>query len=220
MRNNRRLATSQLLQLEQAIEGFRTPAVSEVAGGSGDPFRILVSCIISLRTKDGVTDAASARLFAKASTPQGVLALAPEEIEQLIFPAGFYRVKAKALRGISAALLSNHGGVVPKSRQALLRLPGVGRKTANLVLSEAFGMDAICVDVHVHRIANRLGWMTTKTPEATEQVLESLFDRRYWKGLNKTLVTFGQNICLPVSPKCSVCPINSSCPRRGVKRHR
>lgn len=185
-----------------------------------DPFRLLVACVISLRTKDEVTAQASARLFAVAATPQ-VLAMLPERrIAKLIFPAGFYNTKAKQIREIARRIAREPSGRVPAEREALLALPGVGRKTANLVLGLGFGVPAICVDTHVHRISNRLGLVRTKTPEETEHALERVLPERLWIEINDLLVTFGQNVCHPTSPRCSTCPLAGRCPRIGVTRSR
>ncbi len=185
-----------------------------------DPFRLLVACIISLRTKDAVTAAASARLFAVASTPAALASLPEERIAALIYPAGFYRTKARQLRSLAGRLLVEHGGSVPAERSALLALPGVGRKTANLVLGLGFGIPAICVDTHVHRIANRLGLVATTNPEDTEHALEEVLPRTLWIDINDLLVTFGQHVCHPTSPRCSACPVSERCSRRGVRRSR
>lgn len=207
-------------KIRRAIRLFQTPAVTQVAAQSRDPFRVLISCLISLRTKDEVTDTASQRLFAKADTPAQMLQLREKEIAKLIFPAGFYRTKAKQIREISRALVEQHQGRVPDSLEALLELNGVGRKTANLVITIAYHKPGICVDTHVHRISNRLGWVKTKTPEATEMALREILPRRYWIPINDWLVTFGQNICQPVSPWCSKCPLCKTCPQNGVRYQR
>ncbi len=196
------------------------PSVSTIAGEAPDPFRILVSTIISLRTKDAVTIAASRRLFAIADTPQRMLELSCGTIEDAIFPAGFYRNKAKHILEISSMLMEKYGGQVPSDRDALLSLPGVGVKTANLTLNLGFGIDAICVDTHVHRISNRMGWITTKTPEESEKALEKVMPKRYWIPLNELLVSFGQRICKPISPLCSQCPVPDVCERRNVVKSR
>jgi endonuclease-3 len=185
-----------------------------------DPFRLLVACVISLRTKDEVTAQASARLFAVASTPQTLSGIPQSRIAKLIFPAGFYNTKARQIREIARRIAREHGGRVPPDRDALLALPGVGRKTANLVLGLGFGMPAICVDTHVHRISNRLGLVRTKNPEESERALERVLPQRLWIEINDLLVTFGQNVCQPVSPRCSECPLARRCPRVGVTRSR
>ncbi len=207
-------------QIRRAIRPLQTPAVTQIAAQNRDPFRVLISCLISLRTKDEVTDAASKRLFAQADTPRKMLKLSEKEIAKLIFPAGFYRTKAKQIRAISRALLDQHRGRVPDSLEELLRLNGVGRKTANLVITVAYNQPGICVDTHVHRIANRLGWIKTKTPEQTEMALREILPKRYWIPINAWLVTFGQNVCQPVSPWCSQCPLRETCPQAGVKYRR
>ncbi len=206
----------QLVELRAAV---RPTTLAEVEQGR-DPFRLLIACVISLRTKDAVTAEASARLFAVAPTPAALAVLEEEHIARLIYPAGFYRTKARQLRTIAGRLLAEHGGAVPADLDALLALSGVGRKTANLVLGLGFGIPALCVDTHVHRIANRLGLVATTTPEGTERALQSVLPRRLWIGINDLLVTFGQHICHPTSPRCSSCPVAQGCPRHGVQRSR
>jgi endonuclease-3 len=192
------------------------PSVSLIASRDNDPFRVLISTLLSLRTKDEVTLAASDRLFALADTPGTMLALSPQTIEQAIYPAGFYRVKAKNILEVSRLLIEHHNGQVPCDREQLLALPGVGVKTANLTLNLGFAIEAICVDTHVHRISNRLGWINTRTPEESEKALERIMPRRHWIPLNELLVTFGQQVCKPVSPLCSRCLCRTDCPRVGV----
>jgi endonuclease III len=181
-----------------------------------DPFRILIGCVISLRTKDDVTYPATERLFAKASTPAAMAALREASIARLIYPAGFYRVKARQIRAIAGILEERHGGRVPDTIDALLRLPGVGRKTANLTVTLGYGKPGICVDTHVHRISNRLGWVATRTPDETERALRHVLPRRFWIPINETLVRHGQAVCKPVSPLCSVCAVSPRCARVGV----
>jgi len=185
-----------------------------------DPFRILIGCVISLRTKDDVSYAATDRLFARAATPAAMLALRRSTIARLIYPAGFYNRKAEQIREISRRLVRSHAGRVPDSLAALLELRGVGRKTANLVVTLGFGKPGICVDTHVHRIANRLGWVETSAPDRTEHALRAVLPRRFWISINETLVRHGQQICKPVSPICSACPVTGDCPRVGVGRSR
>lgn len=187
-----------------------------VTANGPDPFRILVSCILSLRTKDEVTYPATERLFAKASDAAGMLKLTPAAIEKAIYPAGFYRTKARQIRAISGILLSRHGGSVPDTIEELLLLPGVGRKTANLTVTLGFGKPGICVDTHVHRIANRLGWVTTKAPDDTEAALRRSLPKRWWIPINETLVRHGQQVCKPISPLCSACSVVRACPKIGV----
>jgi endonuclease-3 len=207
--------------LRKEIQKWKVPAVGVVAGRAIDrPFETLVSTILSLRTKDAVTEAASHRLLAHASTPQKLVSLSIPEIERLIFPVGFYHTKAKHLKETCRRLLHDYGGGIPRSMEELLKLPGVGRKTANLVLTVGFGDYGICVDTHVHRISNLWGFVRTKTAEETEFALRRKLPKRHWKTYNDILVTFGQNLCLPVSPWCSKCPVVQYCPRIGLKRHR
>jgi endonuclease-3 len=196
------------------------PSVSEIARDGRDAFRILISTMISLRTKDEVTLAASRRLFAEAATPPDIDALGADRVAKLIYPAGFYRTKAENIIKVCGLLRSRHDGEVPRTIDELTNLPGVGRKTANLVLSLGFGIDAICVDTHVHRISNRLGWVTTRTPEQTEFALMEILPREHWIEINELLVAYGQSVCVPVSPWCSRCALSGSCPKRGVERHR
>ena len=182
----------------------------------GTAFEVLVSTILSLRTKDEVTAQAAARLFEKARTPESLIALGEERTARLIYPVGFYPTKAKRLMDISRILIDQYKGQVPDTMEALLALPGVGRKTANLVLVEGFGIPAICVDTHVHRISNRIGYVKTKTPEQTEMVLRKKLPKKHWVNYNELLVAFGQVICRPISPFCSNCPVNQMCPAIGV----
>jgi endonuclease III len=190
------------------------------ANDGANPFRILIGTVISQRTKDEVTAAATRRLFARARTPRGMLRLGEEEIDRLIFPAGFRHTKARTIPEICRALLDRFGGEVPADIEAMTTLPGVGRKTANLVMTHGFREDAICVDVHVHRIVNRLGHVRTRTPDETEMRLRAKLPRRHWRSINGLLVAFGQNVCRPVSPHCSRCPVVEDCRRIGVGRSR
>jgi len=197
-----------------------TTIAEEYEEGPGKPWAILVSTILSLRTKDEVTRVASRRLLEKAPDPARLLALEVDEIARLAYPAGFYRTKAANLVKIAGILLEKYGGQIPADLEALLSLPGVGRKTANLVITEAFGMYGICVDIHVHRICNRAGWISTQTPDKTETALREKLPKRYWKRINGLLVLYGQNLCRPQSPFCSRCVISSHCLRLGVDRSR
>lgn len=209
-----------IVAMRGAIAGGRVPSVTEIAHRDRDPFRILISTILSLRTKDEVTTAASERLFALADKPRTLAALSPRTIERAIFPAGFYRTKARTVREVARRIDTEFDGRVPDSIEALLDFKGVGRKTAALVVSLGYGKEAICVDTHVHRISNRLRWVKTRTPEETERALMIVLPRRHWIGINDTMVSFGQRVCLPVSPHCSGCPLFDDCPREGVSRHR
>ena len=205
-----------------AVPDMEDTAVTELADGyaqgPGKAWAVLVSTILSLRTKDDVTRAASRRLLSQAPGPAQLLALGPEETARLAYPAGFYRTKAASLTKIAGLLLEKYGGQVPADMELLLSLPGVGRKTANLVLTEAFGMYGICVDIHVHRICNRCGWLETAEPEKTEMRLREILPKRYWKRINGLLVLYGQNVCRPQSPFCSRCVISDHCQRRNVER--
>ncbi|MDR2194902.1 MAG: endonuclease III [Treponema sp.] len=197
------------------------PAVTTVAAWyKRDAWAVLASTILSLRTKDDVTFKTSKALLEKAPSPAALLALSAEEVERLAYPAGFYRTKAANLRKIAAIIENQYGGAVPADMEALLAMPGVGRKTANLVITEAFDMDGICVDIHVHRISNRMGWVKTQRPDQTEMLLRDILPRPYWKRINDLLVQYGQRLCRPVSPFCSVCVIQEHCGRNGVARSR
>ncbi len=203
-----------------ATLGKKLPAVSLVAVEKQDPFSVLISTLISLRTKDDVTLNASQRLLSKAPTPQRMLELDEDSVAELIYPAGFYKRKASQIRRISQILVDKYEGKVPDNVEELMALPGVGIKTANLTLNLGFGIDAICVDCHVHQISNRLGWIMTKTPEESEKALMKIMPRRFWIPLNELLVSYGQEICTSVSPKCSMCPESHRCPKIGVLRSR
>jgi endonuclease-3 len=181
---------------------------------------VLIACILSLRTQDTTTGPAAARLFAVASTPAAMLKLPASRIARLIYPVGFYRTKARVILGICRDLLERFQGRVPDTIDELLTLNGVGRKTANLVVTIGFGKPGICVDTHVHRISNRLGYVRTRTPAETEMALRARLPRRFWIGYNDLLVAFGQNVCTPISPKCSSCPVRPLCRRIGVTSHR
>jgi endonuclease-3 len=209
-----------IARLKREAPTWRPTAIADVTERSRDPFKVLIACLLSLRTKDETTGPASERLFALADTPETMLRLRPRQIERAIFPVGFYRTKARVILGVCRDLIERFESQVPPSIDALLTLKGVGRKTANLVVTQAFNKPGICVDVHVHRISNRLGYVKTRNPEETEMALRAKLPRRYWIGYNDLLVSFGQNICLPVSPRCSACPVRPSCPRVGVHRSR
>ena len=207
--------------LKREIRKWKVPAVGVIADQAIDrPFETLVSTILSLRTKDTVTEQASSRLLARADTPQAIASLSVREIEKLIYPVGFYHTKARNLRETCRILIDEYEGKVPRDLDELLKLPGIGRKTANLVVTVGYGDYGICVDTHVHRIANIWEYVKTKMPEETEFALREKLPRKHWKTLNDILVTFGQNLCVPVSPWCSKCPVQPYCPRIGVKRWR
>jgi endonuclease-3 len=205
--------------IEKQARSFKVPWVT-IESKTREPYRVLISCILSLRTKDKTTAEASNRLFKVADTPRKIIRLSTGRIQKLIYPVGFYRNKAKAILGMSKKILDDFAGRVPDSMDDLLKLKGVGRKTANLVLGLGYNIPAICVDTHVHRISNRLGWVKTKDPQATEEALEKIIPRNYWIKLNTVLVGFGQNLCVPVSPFCSKCYVNRYCRKIGVNKSR
>ena len=207
-----------LMQLQTALVGLPQPLIDQMHAAG--PFKVLIATILSLRTRDDTTAVAAPRLFAVADTPQSMVKLSADEVAQLIYPVGFYRTKARDILAICQQLLTQHAGEVPADMNQLLALPGVGRKTANLVLAIGFGIPAICVDIHVHRICNRWGYLTTTTPEETEQVLRQALPSAFWIPINGLLVTLGQQICHPTSPRCSQCPLRPVCAQRGVTRHR
>ena len=206
--------------LAKAITGLELPAVEKISEEQAEqPFQILIATILSARTQDATTHAASTRLFRAARSPRTMAKLPVKQIERLIYPVSFYRNKARHVRACCEMLLTRFGGTVPSTLDELLMLPGVGRKTANLVLILGFkSVRNICVDTHVHRISNRLGWVTTATPDETEQALYRATGSRWWPYINLYLVTWGQNVCRPLSPRCQDCVIHDECPRMGVQR--
>ena len=206
--------------LARAITGMELPAVEKISKSQeDDAFQVLIGTLLSARTQDATTLAASTRLFRIAPTSQAMARLSVAKIQKLIYPVSFYRHKARHVKATSQLLLKNFGGRVPGTMEELLTLPGVGRKTANLVLILAFNSrQNICVDTHVHRIANRLGWIDTRTPEESEQALYARTDRQWWPLINLYLVTWGQNVCRPIYPRCEACVLAPLCPRIGVTR--
>jgi endonuclease-3 len=209
-----------LAVLRRETRQWKAPIVGTFAGGTNALFKILISTVLSLRTKDKTTEEASHRLFSVAQTPKELLKLDVTEIEKIIYPVGFYHTKAKNLLKICEQLEKRFDGKVPDTLEELLSLPGVGRKTANLVLTVGHRKLGICVDTHVHRISNRWGLVKTKTPEETEMALRKILPKRVWIEYNDLLVAFGQNLCVPVSPFCSRCRISGSCPKIRVDRRR
>ena len=203
--------------VKKQIKKFKAPYVTRISNEKNS-FKILISTILSSRTKDKITKQASQRLFLKVKNPNDLIKLSIKEIEKLIYPVGFYRVKARNLKKLAEVLIKDYNGKVPNSINELIKLPGVGRKTANLVVTLGFNKYGICVDTHVHRIVNRWGYIKTKTPEETEYALRKKLPRNYWKKINSLLVVFGQNICTPIIPKCSSCNLNNICPKNNVKR--
>jgi len=213
--------TAALRVVKREIRQWEEPVLGVVSRESNrDPFRILIACLLSLRTKDKTTGEASGRLFALAYQPASMLALPLQKIEQAIYPVCFYRTKAKSIHAICRRLLDVYGGAVPDSIEELVALSGVGRKTANLVVTVAFGKPGICVDIHVHRISNRWGYVKTKTPEETEEALRRKLPKPHWITFNDLLVPYGQHLCQPVSPFCSQCKLTEYCDRVGVTRSR
>src|SRR5688572_24583929 len=204
--------------LGRAISGMEMPAVEKISETQAeDPFQILIATLLSARTQDATTHAASTRLFRRARTPRALARLPVAEIERLIYPVGFYRTEARHVRACCKMLASDFGGRVPSTMEELVRLPGVGRKTANLVLILGFrSLRNICVDIHVHRISNRLGWVRTTHPEKTEQALYKAVPARWWPLINLYLVTWGQNVCRPVYPRCGNCAVSGDCQKIGL----
>jgi endonuclease III len=209
-----------LTQLNELMPQYAQPLIDQMRAEQLTPFQILVATILSLRTQDIVTAIVAPRLFAVAATPAALDSFNETTIAALIYPVGFYRTKARQLKAISRILLERFGGEVPSDLETLLTLPGVGRKTANLTVSAGFNLPAICVDIHVHRICNRWGYVATKTPDETEMRLRAQLPQHWWIAINTLLVTFGQQICRPMSPHCSSCPLSDRCPRIGVTRSR
>ena len=203
----------------QENKRFVEPVVTTVSK-ERTPFHVLISCLLSLRTKDQTTRDASQRLFAVANNPEDMMMIPVARFEKIIYPVGFYRTKARKIIEICKELIKTYDGRVPDTINDLLKLNGVGRKTANLVVTLGYKKPGICVDTHVHRITNRWGYVQTKNPHETEFALREKLPRKYWLTMNDLLVTYGQNICTPVSPKCSICRINSYCKKKGVTKHR
>jgi endonuclease-3 len=206
--------------LRREARTWNAPVFTSAPSAPHDPFHVLVGCLLSLRTKDETTGPATARLFALADSPAALLRLPARRIARAIYPVGFYRTKARTLRRIARILLERHDGRVPATLEELLELPGVGRKTANLVLVHGFGKLGICVDTHVHRITNRWGYVRTRAPGDTEMALRQKLPRRHWRRINELLVALGQTICRPISPRCSICPVSGACARVGVSQSR
>jgi endonuclease-3 len=218
MRSPRRRVDRIMRLLRGAISGLELPAVEKISEEQAEePFQILIATLLSARTQDATTHAASTRLFRRARTPRSMARLSVAEIERLIYPVGFYRTKARHVKACCEMLVSRFGGRVPSTLDELVTLPGVGRKTANLVLIVGFrSAQNICVDTHVHRITNRLGWVRTRQPAETEQALYRATHQRWWPYINLYLVTWGQNVCRPIHPRCGDCVISAECPRIGV----
>jgi endonuclease-3 len=203
--------------LKEESKNWKAPVVAFMGRTGNNPYKVLIATILSLRTKDQVTVVAADRLFNVADTPEKMVKLSESEIEKLIYPVGFYKNKAKVIKEISQIIIDKYNSKVPDNLEDLLSLKGVGRKTANLVLSEGFGKPAICVDIHVHRISNRLGVVKTKNPEQTEMELMKKVPKKYWRDINWVLVAFGQTICKPVKPLCDKCPVKNFCESGNIK---
>jgi endonuclease-3 len=206
--------------LKRQVRTLQLPWLDQLASSARDPFQVLISCLLSLRTQDKVTGEASQRLFRLARGPEAMSRLSVEGIQKAIYPVGFYRVKAQRIRDLSREIVKRYGGRVPNTIEELLLLKGIGRKTANLVVTLGYDKAGICVDTHVHRITNRWGLVRTKNPHQTEFALREVLPVRYWKQLNGQLVAFGQGICKPISPLCSQCRIRPVCDRVGVVHSR
>ena len=202
--------------LRREVPKWETPVVTLMAETYASPFRVLISCILSLRTQDATTAKASHRLFAVADSPQAMVKLSAKKIATLIYPVGFYKTKARQIREICRTIIDQYDGRVPDEIEELLKFKGVGRKTANLVVTLGYNKPGICVDTHVHRISNRWGYIKTATPEKTEVALRAKLPKRYWIEYNNLLVNFGQHLCRPISPLCSECPLKQYCPQLGV----
>jgi endonuclease-3 len=209
-------AATLMRKMSKALGRNTLPSVSQIARENKDPFKVLISTLLSLRTKDEVTLEASKRLFNLADSPGNLAEVHVRTIEKAIYPVGFYKTKARTIKAICKRLMKEFDGIVPDTVDELLQFKGVGRKTANLVVTMGYGKPGICVDTHVHRVSNRLGIVNTDNPERTEYALMEVLPRRYWIRTNELLVSFGQQVCKPISPHCSTCTLNSACPRIGV----
>jgi len=202
-----------LKKIQKYGQKYKLPSVDFIKTKFNSPFKILVSALLSARTKDATTEKVCLNLFKKVKKPKDFQRYSLKQIEQFIYPVGFYKTKARHLKKLARVLEKDFHGKIPRTLEGLLKLPGVGRKTANLTLAVGFNQPAVCVDTHVHRISNRLGWVKTRTPQETEKALQKIFPKKYWPQINKTLVVFGQNLCFPVKPACLKCPIKR-CPSR------
>ncbi|MBI2148310.1 endonuclease III [Candidatus Woesearchaeota archaeon] len=207
--------------IKKECEKYNNAIVTEIGDITKNPFKVLISCLLSLRTKDAVTAIASRQLFKVADTPEKILRLNTKQIEKLIYPVGFYKTKARRIKEICKVLIKNYSGKVPDNEEELLKLKGVGRKTMNIVMTYGFhSKNHIAVDTHVHRIPNRLGWIKTKKPDETEKQLLRIIPKEYYHDINDLFVVFGQNICVPISPFCSKCPVKKYCHKINIKKHR
>jgi len=207
-------------RIREEYPRYRMPIVTELVQTGKDPYKVLISCLLSLRTKDEVTAQAQERLFKFADDPEKMMELEEASIRELIYPVGFYKNKARILKEVSSTIINEHGGTVPDDLDELLKLKGVGRKTANLVITMGYDKPGICVDTHVHRITNRLGYVNTRSPDETEMALRTKLPMKHWIEINDLLVTWGQNVCKPISPLCSLCVVSDLCEKVGVERSR
>ncbi len=205
--------------LFKEFKAYRQPTIRRTSAKK-NPFKTLITCLLSLRTKDENTEKVSKSLFSVIETPKDIIKLPIKKLEKLIFSSGHYKKKSRTLKHVCKVLIKEFDGKVPKTKEELLSIKGIGPKTANIVLCFAYGKCVIPVDTHVHRIPNRLGWVKTKKPEDTEVKLMEIVPKKYWKEINTTFVLFGKKICVPISPKCSICPVNKLCPKNGVKKFR
>lgn len=209
-----------IARIGEAVQVERLPMIAAMAQDRIDPYRILISTLLSLRTRDEVTSLADGRLFALASTPEGMVSLSAEEIRKAIYPVGFYRKKAEIILHVSRELIERFNSQVPDGIEELLSIRGVGRKTANLVVSMGYGKPSLCVDTHVHRVSNRLGYVHEATPDKTEMDLRKKLPQRFWIDYNSLMIAFGKALCTPLSPRCSICPVAEYCERVGVTKSR
>ncbi|MFH1450745.1 MAG: endonuclease III [archaeon] len=207
-------------KLEKEYVSARMPTIRRTSKETRDPFKVLISCLLSLRTTDHNTEIASEKLFAVASTPKAISNIPIKKLEKLIFSSGHYHKKAQVLKSVSKDLLKRFKGKVPKTREELLTIKGIGPKTANIVLQFAYGQEVLPIDTHCHRVPNRFGWIQTKTPEQSEKELEKILPKRFWKEFNSVIILFAKEICQPLSPKCSQCYFGQCCPKIGVTRSR
>lgn len=205
--------------LEKKYISHRQPTLRRTSK-ENDPFKVLMACLLSLRTQDKNTEIASRRLFEHAKTPKQIVKMPMKKLEKLIFCSGHYHKKARTLKHVSQVLIKRFHSKVPKTKEDLLSIKGIGPKTANIVLAFAYNQRVLPIDTHCHRIPNRLGWIKTKTPEQTEKELEKILPKRYWKEFNTTIILFGKSVCVPISPKCGICPVRKYCKRAGVTRSR
>lgn len=217
---NRKNISDVIFRIRQSVKNLEDPSVTLVGKKFRSPYLVLISCLLSLRTKDSTTLPASERLFALAKTPEDMVNLKVAQIEKAIYPVGFYKTKAQRILDISRELITRYQSKVPQTIEGLLEFKGVGRKTANLVLTEGYNIPAVCVDTHVHRISNRFGFVQTKTPDQTESALRKKLPQEYWIEYNALLVVWGQNVCRPISPKCSECCVRSFCAQKDVGKKR